>query len=365
MEWAKWKERGIRLARRRVTQVVAIVVAVGLVRLPVERNLLRGLQEDGFHPRYEQIDMVDQLGVQSFIGILGGLRYMVATFFTVQSVELWENQKWDELAEKYRLISLLQPLDAESWSTGAWHLAYNASAWYRLDDRQHTPEEREVLARRFIQRGKSMLQEGIRWNPEEPDLYRDLANIHREKEGDLCAAAEVYKEASRLEAAPSFMFRFYGYFLADCPGREEEAYGVLREIYEEGERVFEAGGPLIWKPTLIVKLREVEERLDVPGEERIEDFFDEERLRIVTPRWGYRLAASGDPDEAREAYELLSRVHEHGREQFTEKGLNLWKPQTIRTLRELEDRLNVPEAERIPERVDPATGEVIPGERAL
>ena len=61
-------------------------------------------------------------------------------------------------------------------------------------------------------------------------------SVDREKLKDDCATARVYGEIIGLPEAPSYARRFYGYFMARCPGREEEAYEYLMDLYREGER---------------------------------------------------------------------------------------------------------------------------------
>jgi hypothetical protein len=57
------------------------------------------------------------------------------------------------------------------------------------------------------------------------------------------------------------MWRKAGYELAKCPGKERQAYELLKRLYDKGrdER----------KPTLITTLKELEKKLDVPQAERI------------------------------------------------------------------------------------------------
>ena len=56
---------------------------------------------------------------------------------------------------------------------------------------------------------------------------------------------------------------FAAYELAQCPGREREAYAQLHALYHSGEseRV----------PTLLRRLRELEIKLDIPADQRIPD----------------------------------------------------------------------------------------------
>jgi len=128
-----------------------------------------------------------------------------------------------------------------------------------------------------------MLLEGIKWNPDNPWLYRDLANVYRERDRDLCQAAEYYRLASLTPDAPDYLHRIYGYLLAECGEHDEQAMQVLRQIYDEGLEVLHRHHVLIWKPSLIVEMRKLEDRLGVPPDQRIPERFDPEGFVIATP----------------------------------------------------------------------------------
>jgi len=265
-------------------RLIALVLLIsGLVRAPIESKLLADLRSGGFHPELRGSSAVQEAGVQVMMGALGGLRYMVSTFLTLRANYHWEFQNWDKVLEEYRIIQLLEPRNPDAWITGAWHCHSNAWAWYSQDDRLHSPAVRKILAREWVERGKEMLLEGIKWNPDNPWIYRDLANVYRERDRDLCQAAEYYRLASLTPGAPDFLHRIYGYLLAECGEHDEQAMQVLRQIYDEGLQVLRQQHVLIWKPSLIVEMRKLEERLGVPAAQRIPERFDSEGFVIATP----------------------------------------------------------------------------------
>jgi len=57
--------------------------------------------------------------------------------------------------------------------------------------------------------------------------------------------------------------RFSAYELSYCEGREREAYEHLRRLYDEGTRER--------LPTLVKRLRVLEEKLRIPQDQRIPD----------------------------------------------------------------------------------------------
>jgi hypothetical protein len=92
-------------------------------------------------------------------------------------------------------------------------------------------------------------------------LYEAMGRLYRDKYNDHEHAAEFFDKAAAFPEAPGYTRRFAAYELAQCPGREEEAYSRLIALYSAGEHER--------LPTLIQRLSEIENKLDVPIEERI------------------------------------------------------------------------------------------------
>ena len=78
---------------------------------------------------------------------------------------------------------------------------------------------------------------------------------------DHLRAAEYYGKAAALPNAPSYDKRFAAYELSYVDGREGEAYRELRRLYDlgENERL----------PTLITRLKFLENKLNVAQDQRI------------------------------------------------------------------------------------------------
>ena len=143
----------------------------------------------------------------------------------------------------------------------AWHMAWNASAAARRDERQPRQALRVKAEREYFDIGKDFLERGIRNNPDKPQLYESLARLYQMKYNDHLHAAEYYAKAAALPGAPSYDKRFAAYELSYCDGKEAEAYAQLRRIYELGEKEY--------LPTLIARLKALEEKLHIPPENRI------------------------------------------------------------------------------------------------
>jgi hypothetical protein len=163
----------------------------------------------------------------------------------------------------FRQVTILQPHVPLFWDMAAWHMAWNASAAAMNDQLQPRLALRVKAQREYFALGKDFLERGIKNNPDKPQLYEALARLYRDKFDDRAQASECFAKAAMLPGAPSYDKRFSAYELSYCEGREREAYERLRALYDKGkkERL----------PTLIKRLKFLEEKLSVPPEQRIPD----------------------------------------------------------------------------------------------
>src|SRR6202023_3871962 len=149
------------------------------------------------------------------------------------------------------------------WDMAAWHMGGNASV-AALNDRMQPRMALRIKAQReYFALAKDFLESGIKNNPDKPQLYESLARLYKEKYKDHERASEFFAKAAARPRAMSYDRRFSAYELSYCEGREREAYERLRQLYDEGEKEH--------LPTLIKRLKFLEEKLNVPPEHRIPD----------------------------------------------------------------------------------------------
>ena len=142
----------------------------------------------------------------------------------------------------------------------AWHMAWNASV-AAMNDQTIPLPLRVKKQREYFAIGKDFLERGIRNNPDKPQLYEAMARLYQDKYKDHARAAEFYDKAAALPGAPSYDKRFAAYELSYCEGREQEAYGRLRQLYDMGEKER--------LPTLLRRLKFLEDKIDIPQDRRI------------------------------------------------------------------------------------------------
>lgn len=125
---------------------------------------------------------------------LGGFRGIVAEVLWFRANRLQDEGRFLELVQLADWITMLDPHAAEAWVYNAWNLAYNISIMMIRD------EDRL----RWVESGIALLRdEGLRFNPREARLYRELAWLYQNKVGDhLDQAHLTYKFALAQKMSP-------------------------------------------------------------------------------------------------------------------------------------------------------------------
>lgn len=247
----------------RALLVLAVLVAVGAFKLPIERDITALHRQEHFRGVEFNLDLREKLGQLGFIAALSGFRSIVADAIFIQAHVAWERTEWGRVLLLFRHVTTLQPRAILFWDMAAWHMAWNASVAAMNDRTQPRLALRVKAQREYFALGKDFLERGIKNNPDRPQLYEALARLYKEKYKDHEHASEFFAKAAALPGSPSYNRRFSAYELSHCEGREREAYERLRQLYDEGkkERL----------PTLITRLKFLEDKLGIPQDQRVPD----------------------------------------------------------------------------------------------
>jgi hypothetical protein len=245
----------------RLLILIVALLAFGAARLPLEHALLEQHRALHFQGVDFNLGLREQLGQTAFIAALSGFRSVVADGLVIEAQAAWENTEWGRVLLLFRQATTLQPRAILFWDLAAWHMAWNASA-AALNDRTIPRQALRVkAAREYYEIGKDFLERGIRYNPDKPQLYESLARLYQLKYNDHLHASEMFAKAAPLPDAKSYDKRFAAYELSYAEGHEKEAYAELRRLYDMGKREH--------LPTLLARLRALEEKLSIPAEQRI------------------------------------------------------------------------------------------------
>ena len=247
----------------RVAVVVLSVALFGAAKMPAEHAISETHRRLHFRAVDFNLDLREQVGQLGFIAALSGFRSLVADALFLQAHVAWERTEWGRVLLLFRQVTTLQPRALFFWDMAAWHMAWNASTAAMNDRAQPRLALRLKAQREYFQLGKDFLERGIKNNPDRPQLYEALARLYRDKYIDHEHAAEFFAKAAELPGAPTYEKRFAAYELAQCAGREREAYDRLHALYLSGEKER--------VPTLLHRLKELEIKLNIPLDQRIPD----------------------------------------------------------------------------------------------
>ena len=116
---------------------------------------------------------------------LGGLRSIAAEVIWFRADRLQAEGRYVELAQLASALALMEPHTPEVWSYAAWNLAYNVSVMMPSDEDRW----------RWVYAGLKLLRdEGLALNPDDAELYRELAWLFELKLGtDIDSAAATYR----------------------------------------------------------------------------------------------------------------------------------------------------------------------------
>ncbi|HET6410098.1 MAG TPA: hypothetical protein VFG14_19570 [Chthoniobacteraceae bacterium] len=237
-----------------------IIVAFGIVRMPIEARLERKQRELHFHGARLTLDIRQRMGQMGFVAALSGFRALVADILWMEAHSAWQRTEWGRMKMRFDTVTALQPRNLVFWDMAAWHMSYNASVAALNDEGQPREALRLKAQREYWELGEDFYQRGIQNNPDHALLFESLGLLYKDKFKDHLKAYEMFEEASRRPDAKAYTHRFAAYELAKVPGREREAYARLKTLYDKGEDEH--------LPTLLTLLGELEEKLNVPASDR-------------------------------------------------------------------------------------------------
>jgi len=210
----------------------------------------------------------DELTQGLTIGVLSGMRNIVADFIWLEVTTEWMNNEWFRMSAYINLCTALQPRAPVFWDMGGWHLAWNASINALGDPRSKAPDLRQIKASRFwIDRGLEIYKRGIENNPTYWLLWRDTGLLYQQQLKDYRTAAYYYQKASEQPNAPIYLERFPAimYGLAGDDQAEYAAWQALwkRLTPEEREQ------KMHWKEKIESNIHRLEQKLYIPKEKRV------------------------------------------------------------------------------------------------
>jgi hypothetical protein len=227
---------------RRHLIAVLMILAGGLLRLPLEGGLRAELNGQGLLPKPLEIGTREKIDQTSWVVTLGGLRTLVATFTYLRAFTAFTEQRWADVEEAMNTTVDLAPNTPHYWEEGMRHLGYNAASYYLHESGLPRLRARAEW-RKYVLKGREFIERGIRNNPADPSLRIQLGHLlvdpfkidaFAEQGEAFSAAADAYGAAADTGRTLGFVRRAQALALARAPGREGESLKLLREAYLEG-----------------------------------------------------------------------------------------------------------------------------------
>jgi hypothetical protein len=181
---------------------------------------------------------------------LGGFRGLISNALWMRATDLQDEDKFFEMAQLADWITKLEPHFVQVWLVQAWNMAYNISVKFKETSPGEYPDRW-----RWVKAGIELLRDdGLRYNPNETLIYRELAWFFQHKIGqNLDDASVYYKQQWANEMAKVFGKKTPNLDELIHPETEDQKARarLLRETYkmdpEFMKEVDKEYGPLEWR----------------------------------------------------------------------------------------------------------------------
>ena len=176
---------------------------------------------------------------------LGGFRGLISNLLWIRANDLQQDDKFFEAVQLADWITELEPHFTQVWLFLGWNMAYNISVKFKdFPDRW-----------RWVDRGIILLRdEGLRYNPDDILIYRELSWFFQHKMGaNLDDANMYYKQQWALAMKPFFGANgtnFSALLQPQTPGDFQNLHNLTNEFKinpEFAEKVDQKYGPLDWR----------------------------------------------------------------------------------------------------------------------
>ena len=220
--------------------VIFVVLAItGWIRIPIEQKLAEKLHEHKLVPPRLSLEERARLKQKAFVATYGSLRPTIAAFMSTATVSLHGRQDWDEIEKQFEEIVLLDPYNFYYWDTSSWHMAYNASIDLKKNS-DLTEIGKERVFRKYIQKGRDIIDKGIQINPDDWRFLEIKANLlaHRFRTPDYAKAIEVNKKLLEHYELPYHTERLINVkllsYIQKSPDKHQEAYDLAFKLFQRG-----------------------------------------------------------------------------------------------------------------------------------
>ena len=243
--------------------VLVLLALVGLLTRPLEAPAWTEVREAQVEMNLGEVE--GALGQGLVVGMLGGFRTIMADFLWIRLNSNWEQRDLVKVSALCQLVTTLDPRPDFFWINSARITAYDMPNWrIRKEGGNHVvPESRQAeLDRQQAEQAFAIIQRGLRFHPENPQLHLEMGQIYLNRLKDYEQAAKWFLSASELPGAPYYAARIYSELLRR-QGKNHEAYAYLKDLFLSLPE-----DPYAQHGVIYERIQELEEELSIPLERR-------------------------------------------------------------------------------------------------
>jgi len=184
-------------------------------------------------PEIGRKDLEPTLGQGVLLGVLGGLRTVVADLTWIRSYVLWERKDRAGCEALMRAACALDPYSRYFWEHTAYVVGYDLAHWEirRRGGYDKVPAEiQDRLFKTYARRGIDIIEEGIARSKVTTPLVLSAAQLAEIKLKDHKLSARYYKQAAEAPDAPWYAARICAQVMWE-DGRRQEAYFWFRQFW--------------------------------------------------------------------------------------------------------------------------------------
>jgi hypothetical protein len=127
------------LIPRRIVLAVLLLLLWAPFKIAWEQEISREQNRLRYGGMAMTRQLRDELGQGLTIGVLSGMRSVVADLLWLNVTAEWEDEEWFNMEGYINLCTALQPRSITFWDIGGWQLAWNASVSAMQDRTSPTP----------------------------------------------------------------------------------------------------------------------------------------------------------------------------------------------------------------------------------
>ncbi|HZV33462.1 MAG TPA: hypothetical protein VFB72_02720 [Verrucomicrobiae bacterium] len=224
--------------------ILGVIIVVFLVGVSfIQQSLVRERDALGL-TRYTKLEGAPPVLELTTVA-LGGFRGLISNILWIRASDLQENDKFFEMVQLADWITKLEPHFTQVWLVQSWNMAYNISVKFK------DPPDRW----RWVKGGIELLRDqGMRYNPDDVLMYRELAWFFQHKMGQNMDDAHLYYKqqwANEMSAIFGFDRPKWDELINPKTDDQKKRAALLRDKYKMDpvfmKQVDEQYGPLEWR----------------------------------------------------------------------------------------------------------------------